>query len=662
MSFNEYLNDRFSGRSINDSEKSTKKGIIPKVIFILFGIAASIWVLIRLIPKPSRANYPCMKVAFPIATSFIIYLSGMVASVYFFKKAGRKIKERKLLIAMSFVFIAIMSLSIALFNKQETLSAHITDDNRFNDPLGPNKPIGEAKGVLPGRVVWIHNPDATNENCTNANLNDAYWLTKNCNQKAVDQMFSEALKKLVGKETDVEAWDAIFRYYNKNHGKGDIGYNPNEKIFIKVNAVTAYNGAEKNNGVQTPNVGIEYDTTPQTILSMLRHLVNVVGVPQKNIYVGDPIADLWDHMYQYFHSEFPDINYVTRWRTANRYKLTESKEVGIDYSDRGKVMTNLPTHVHSFYKEMMDADYLINIPAMKAHRWGGVTFCAKNHFGSNTSGNSWQLHKGLMDGNDNYDEAGRRYDYKEYRVFVDLMGNKYLGGKTLIYFMDALWSTSMEHQKPQKFQSPPFNNDWSSSIVLSLDPVAIESVGLDILQKEFSEEDLTITPPRYAFVMWAGVDDYLHQAASSDWWPEGITYDPENDGTSIGSLGVHEHWDNVTDMKYSRNLGTGQGIDLVMIEQKTTGVKNLAQNSDFSINVYPNPVTDRATLKMKNDFTGKVGINIFTNSGRQIRSFDFQKSSAIDETTIDLSGLVKGNYIVRLQSGSQIYAAQFSKK
>ena len=46
-----------------------------------------------------------------------------------------------------------------------------------------------------------------------------------------------------------------------------------------------------------------------------------------------------------------------------------------------------------------------------------------------------------------------------------------------------------------------------------------------------------------------GVDDHLHQAADSSNWPAGIRYDPENDGTVIGSLGVHEHWDNATDQK-----------------------------------------------------------------------------------------------------------------
>jgi hypothetical protein len=34
----------------------------------------------------------------------------------------------------------------------------------------------------------------------------------------------------------------------------------------------------------------------------------------------------------------------------------------------------------------------------------------------------------------------------------------------------------------------------------------------------------------------------------------------------LASLGVHEHWNNAEEKKYSRNLGTGQGIELVAIK------------------------------------------------------------------------------------------------
>ena len=34
----------------------------------------------------------------------------------------------------------------------------------------------------------------------------------------------------------------------------------------------------------------------------------------------------------------------------------------------------------------------------------------------------------------------------------------------------------------------------------------------------------------------------------------------------LASLGVHEHWNNLQEKKYSRNLGVGEGIELVPVE------------------------------------------------------------------------------------------------
>jgi hypothetical protein len=47
-------------------------------------------------------------------------------------------------------------------------------------------------------------------------------------------------------------------------------------------------------------------------------------------------------------------------------------------------------------------------------------------------------------------------------------------------------------------------------------------------------------------------------------------YDPEKDGKPLASQGVHEHWNNAADKKYSRNLGTGTGIEIVSVPSATT--------------------------------------------------------------------------------------------
>jgi len=101
-----------------------------------------------------------------------------------------------------------------------------------------------------------------------------------------------------------------------------------------------------------------------------------------------------------------------------------------------------------------------------------------------------------------------------------------------------------------------FDNDWFSSIFVSQDMVAIDSVGLDFLRNEQALNPAVVD-------VTGNPDNYLHEAALAAKPPSGATYDPEKDGTALESLGVHEHWNNPKEKKYSRNLGTGGGIELL---------------------------------------------------------------------------------------------------
>ena len=81
-------------------------------------------------------------------------------------------------------------------------------------------------------------------------------------------------------------------------------------------------------------------------------------------------------------------------------------------------------------------------------------------------------------------------------------------------------------EKPEKWVTAPFNNDYTSSIFASQDQVALESVCFDFLKTEYTQAN---HPDNY-WPQMAGVDDYLHQAADSNNWPVGIKYDPNNTG------------------------------------------------------------------------------------------------------------------------------------
>lgn len=432
------------------------------------------------------------------------------------------------------------------------------------DLYTPNQPMGRGVGIIPGRVSWVWNPAATNPDCANIPLTDgmtedkydAWFMDRNTNQDIVDRMLAEGLCSISDRKNPADAWKAIFRHHNRNRGKGDIAYKKGEKIYLKLNRTAASGAINKEYERQKDKpLALAFETSPQIVHAMLRQLVNVAGVPQESIYVGDTMRNLYQDEYVKYYSEFPKVNYLSSFgNTSGRIKSGESASDLIFYSDKKSVMPDAGSD--KLYTVMEEIEYLINLPAMKGHNLAGITLCAKNHFGTHVRPRAAHLHPGLNTENS-------RKGYGHYRVLTDIMGNKFTGDKNLFYILDALWSGSNWNGLPVKFLMPPFNNHWSSSLILSLDPVAIESVAVDFLRTEFSYPEHTVP-----YISEPGVDDYLHQAADPKNWPAGIVYTPNGDNIPMKSLGVHEHWNNPADKQYSRNLGKGEGIELVKIFQK----------------------------------------------------------------------------------------------
>lgn len=594
---------------------------IRLLLFPVMGLMALIWILIRVIPKPSRAIYPCMKVAAPIASTFIAYVVAALVSVFSIKKAKNALRQKRYQMVILFSFFIVFSIGWMVFQPAREMFANTEYTGTFVDSLGPNNPIGEAKEILPGRVVWVHDPNATNENCVPDKWGDGYFLDKNADQDVIDNMFSQALLSLTGATTDSAAWDVVFKYFNQEHGKSEVDYQNGETIFIKINAVHAWNTSWDGSILNNSSYG-NVDTSPQAVMTMFRQLVYNAGVPQENIYIGDPYTHIFNHCLEKWRTEFPNIHYMDKSGRDGREKYTASDNYTMYFSDRGTVISE---QRDKFFTVMEDADYLLSIPAMKGHRWGGVTFFGKNFFGANTRSGAVYMHSALH--REDYDKP-LRGDYGMYRVFVDLMAHENIGGKSLIYFMDALWACSYEHEPPVKFQMAPFNNDWCSSILLSLDPLAIESVCLDIMQAEFPKTE-TEEPGNYWYANFPAIDDYLHQAADSTWWPEGITYDPENDGTPISSLGVHEHWNNPTDRKYTRNLETGDGIELIEISKSSA-----VEEKPFSQTLpegfvlyqnYPNPFNTNTIITFQLQKTNHITLKIYNANGEEVAQLISEK-------------------------------------
>jgi hypothetical protein len=533
-----------------------------KIIFFITGIASTLWFLVRVIPKPSRAGYPCMRAAAPLMSSFVVYLLSVTGSAMLFKRSRQFFRRaRYIMAAVAFVgALVLFAFSSNLFPEKAVAAENKADPSDFP----PNQPMGEERGIFPGRVVWEWNPDATDENCTNTfndpvRGEDGYFLAKNSDQEVINEMMANVVMKLTGTYDVGTAWERLFVDFNKRKGRGEGSYEDGQKIFIKFNMgtggwLTNNDLTRQTNPWNLSNYGIA-ETSPAMVISVLDQLVNDVGIPQENIYVGDPIAHIFQDVYEQIVALFPDVKYVDKSHSdLGRTRIYEASEPAIVWSDKGDVMPN--AGFDYLYTEMENADYLINLAALKAHARAGVTLTAKNHFGSHTRDAADHLHTGLVSrDNDN----PYRTEYGMYRVLTDIMGHEKLGGNTVLFIIEGLWGGPEATEKPVKWDSAPFNGDWPNSILGAQDAVALESVCFDLLKTEFNDPS-AIGKDR----PWYGaVDDHLHQAADSRNWPEGFIYDPEGDGTPMGSMGVHEHWNNEMDKQYSRNLGYDYGIELV---------------------------------------------------------------------------------------------------
>ncbi len=496
------------------------------IVYILISLLATIWFLVRVIPKPARATYPCMQVAAPIMSGFVIWILAITGSAYAFKKAKGKLLEARYFAAASFAALALFVGT--LYTLQSDAK---TGTGTLDVWYKPNIPLGVAKGMYPGRVVWSHNPKIASWD----GKTGFWWDDNYNNQKETDKLLKETLTRLTNKQTEKAAWDKLFSFYNKTTRNKDQGYKTGEKIAIKIN-MNNTDAHESNNRI---------NANPQLILSLLSSLVSEGGVPQEQITVADPSRFITNNIFEKCHTIFPKVQFVDHNGGDGRLKAT-FVENGFIYS------YDFEKQTRGLASCFAEADYVINMALMKGHVSQGVTLSSKNFFGCIDIETDWR--KNAHCSGFSQSREGKR----QYSVYPDFMGHKDLGAKTILFLIDGIYGNKFVDGIPEyKWALSPFNNQWPNSLFASQDGVAIESVVLDFAITEW---------PDAPDMMYS--DYAMEEMALANDPPSGAVYDPERDGTKLNSLGITEHWNNPIDKKYSRNLGKNNGIELVPVELK----------------------------------------------------------------------------------------------
>jgi hypothetical protein len=502
-----------SGRIIGVNGKSR----LARILLPVTGLLALGWVLWRVLQKPNRITYPCVQAALGTAQASLGWFALLCAGFCSGLTAQRLRKQAPLLAGMlAVITVFCMAVPTLVGVRQESAAAEVSAARYLpSDP--PNEPIGTAKGIYPGRVVWAHDDKAVFWD----GKSRPWWNAKWFDQAAINAMADSGLMTLTGGTSVADAWDRLFVHFNGIRGKGDVGYRSGERIVIKVNINNSGKGA--------------LDAVPQTIYAIVRQLT-AVGVAEQDINVYDASrSHSAGYIANYCKTDFPKVKF-------NRNGTWLDNQIAYSAEIKAKGSRQLP-------KTVVDADYIINIALLKRHSRvnaaghstsgvTGVSLTAKNQFGNLNE--IAPLHESIRDWRENRGMGS-------YNPLVDLTGSAKLGGKTVLYMIDGLFAGDYYGSQPLPLQQPPFDGKWPCSYFFSQDPVAIDSVGLDFLRAEWN--------------LAANADNYLHEQALADQPPSGIEYKP--DGVRLSSLGVHEHWNDPVNRQYSRNLGTGNGIELV---------------------------------------------------------------------------------------------------
>jgi uncharacterized protein (DUF362 family) len=308
------------------------------------------------------------------------------------------------------------------------------------------------------RVIRIHNSKATKEWDYSANYPWDHTVEIHqghegkiieryfdyINEEVVADMLDRGLRELTGETTAAKAWRIVLP-----------GLSGDDKITIKMNL----NNASFDENVTTNRM----DQTIPLVNAVLDDLVNKLQLKEGNITLLD--ASRWFHpVIMKQRCKFPGVKWVDskvkdRWDKSESVTFTKD-EPTLDQHKR----------VGNFWmpKAYTTADHIINLCLMKNHGCG-ITGAMKNHFGSIPSPKC--LHEGMGD--------------KSY--IADLCNTPSIRNKVRINIADALfanWHNNVWAPRPWKTFPEPSPN----SLIMGIDPVAMDSVMLDHITEEVKNQ------------------------------------------------------------------------------------------------------------------------------------------------------------------------------
>jgi len=359
------------------------KKIPGKIIFFTLGILSTIWFLIRVIPKPSRAAYPCMQATAPYMAGFVLWLSSLFSSALFLVKFRKSLAEHKLIYAGAFFTLFIIGIFI-----NASINPKITFANSADYEKVEWKKTGRLSG-LKGN------------------------MTTNIDEVAIVKSQEEYAADITMEEIEVLVRQAI----DMTGGLSGIVSN-GDYVVLKPNLV-AVSDDQDPNYIEVSGMATDWRVT-KAVAKIVRELN-----PDGTIFIIESSAepstrDVLDY-YNYTTENFPEVDAIIAYEDSCGvywdYNDEHLETLLLDddirlYPDEAK-----PNLSPEFYMARVyyNADVVISIPVLKNHLMAIITGGTKNvsigmaptsiYANSETSNAKWikidhgfeNLHKWLHD-------------------------------------------------------------------------------------------------------------------------------------------------------------------------------------------------------------------------------------------------------------------------
>ena len=313
----------------------------------VIGAAALLWFMIRVIPKPGRAAYPCQRAAFPLASAFVLWMSGTLFSFKFVKDARSLLKTRRLAGAFALLVsgLLLFSLSNLAFPARE-LVAGVREARADVPELIPSYSEGSDSRILPAATVGLLKSQRENV------LEIGY--------AEIEEMVREAVKLAGGFEEMISDGNTVVLKPNivvNNFMGNPISPEANGMVTDwRVLAAVAKMVREQNPGGRI--LVIEGSASPSTqegyeLLKYTREFM-----PEVDEFIG-----IEDH--------------------SGAWKDTNSEYLRSVLLPPGRALYpdfKLPNGSAPYYynKQYFEADVFISLPVLKNHESAGVTGAIKN--------------------------------------------------------------------------------------------------------------------------------------------------------------------------------------------------------------------------------------------------------------------------------------------